>query len=105
MNRMVRLQLKAAAVIGADPNVEAYFSLVNAQGGPQGTGNSGRLQLRLKPRAERKLTPEQIIAELRPEAGSNSRHPNLSSESSADPHRRTADAHGVSVHPAGAGSG
>jgi HAE1 family hydrophobic/amphiphilic exporter-1 len=63
---MVRLQLKAAAVIGADPNVDAYFSLVNAQGGPQGTGNSGRLQLRLKPRAERKLTPEQIIEELRP---------------------------------------
>jgi HAE1 family hydrophobic/amphiphilic exporter-1 len=63
---MVRLQLKAAAVIGADPNVDAYFSLVNAQGGPQGMGNSGRLQLRLKPRAERKLTPEQIIEELRP---------------------------------------
>jgi HAE1 family hydrophobic/amphiphilic exporter-1 len=63
---MVRLQLKAAAVIGADPNVDAYFSLVNAQGGPQGAGNSGRLQLRLKPRAERKLTPEQIIEELRP---------------------------------------
>jgi HAE1 family hydrophobic/amphiphilic exporter-1 len=63
---MVRLELKAAAVIGADPNVEAYFSMVNAQGGNQGTGNSGRLQLRLKPRAQRKLTPEQIIAELRP---------------------------------------
>ncbi len=63
---MVRLQLKAAALIGADPNVDAYFSLVNAQGGPQGTGNSGRLQLRLKPRSERKLTPEQIIEELRP---------------------------------------
>jgi hydrophobic/amphiphilic exporter-1 (mainly G- bacteria), HAE1 family len=63
---MVRLQLKAAAVIGADPNVEAYFSLVNAQGGGQGTGNSGRLQLRLKPRSQRKLTPEQIIEELRP---------------------------------------
>jgi len=63
---MVRLQLKAAALIGADPNVDAFFSMVNAQGGPQGTGNSGRLQLRLKPRAERKLTPEQIIEELRP---------------------------------------
>ncbi len=62
---MVRLQLKAAAVVGADPNVDAYFSLVNAQGG-QGTGNSGRLQLRLKPRSQRKLTPEQIIEELRP---------------------------------------
>jgi len=52
--------------VGADPNVEAYFSMVNAQGGNQGSGNAGRLQLRLKPRAERKLTPEQIIEELRP---------------------------------------
>ena len=63
---MVRLQQKAAAVVGADPNVEAYFSLVNAMGGGQGSGNAGRLQLRLKPRAQRKLTPEQIIEELRP---------------------------------------
>ena len=63
---MVGLQLKAAAVISADPNVETFWSMVNAQGGGQGAGNSGRLQLRLKPRAERKLTPEQIIEELRP---------------------------------------
>ena len=63
---MVRLQKQANEVIGADPNVEAYFSLVNAQGGPQGSGNSGRLQLRLKPHDQRKLTPEQIIEELRP---------------------------------------
>jgi hydrophobic/amphiphilic exporter-1 (mainly G- bacteria), HAE1 family len=63
---MVRLQLKAAAVIGADPNVEAYFSLASAAGGIGGSGNSGRLQLRLKPRAQRRLTPEQIIEELRP---------------------------------------
>jgi len=63
---MVRLQQKAAAVVGADPNVEAYFSLVNAMGGGQSSGNAGRLQLRLKPRAQRKLTPEQIIEELRP---------------------------------------
>jgi len=67
---MVRLQQKAAAVVGADPNVEAYFSLVNAQGGGQSSGNAGRLQLRLKPRAERKLTPEQIIEELRPKLNS-----------------------------------
>jgi hydrophobic/amphiphilic exporter-1 (mainly G- bacteria), HAE1 family len=63
---MVRLQQKAAAIVGADPNVDAYFSLVNAQGGGQSSGNAGRLQLRLKPRARRKLTPEQIIEELRP---------------------------------------
>jgi HAE1 family hydrophobic/amphiphilic exporter-1 len=67
---MVRLQQKAAAVVGADPNVEAYFSLVNAQGGGQGSGNAGRLQLRLKPRAQRKVTPEQIIEELRPKLNS-----------------------------------
>jgi HAE1 family hydrophobic/amphiphilic exporter-1 len=92
---MVRLQQKAAAVIGADPNVEAYFSLVSAAGGIGGTGNSGRLQLRLKPRAQRSLTPE---------AQPHSRRPHLSSESTAHPRGRTADPHRVSVHSAIAGS-
>ena len=64
---MVRSQERVAAIVGADPNVEAYFSMVNAAGGNQGSGNAGRLQIRLKPRAERRLTPEQIIDGLRPQ--------------------------------------
>jgi HAE1 family hydrophobic/amphiphilic exporter-1 len=57
---MVQTQLAASAVIGADPNVEHYTSFAN---GPM---SFGRLNLRLTPRTERKLTPEQVIDELRP---------------------------------------
>jgi HAE1 family hydrophobic/amphiphilic exporter-1 len=63
---MVRLQQEVADVIGEDPNVEGYFSRAGGGGANSTTGNSGNLQLRLTPRAERKLTPEQIIEELRP---------------------------------------
>jgi HAE1 family hydrophobic/amphiphilic exporter-1 len=57
---MVRTQLAASAVIGADPNVEQFTSMAF---GPM---SFGRLNLRLTPRSERKLTPEQVIDELRP---------------------------------------
>jgi len=63
---MLRSQQQVAAIVGADPNVAAYFSLVNAAGGGQGSGNTGQLQIRLKPRSQRRLTPEQIIEGLRP---------------------------------------
>jgi HAE1 family hydrophobic/amphiphilic exporter-1 len=62
---MAKSQLQAATVVMADPNVDALFSNVNANGGNQGA-NAGRMQLRLKPRSQRTLTPEQIIEELRP---------------------------------------
>jgi hydrophobic/amphiphilic exporter-1 (mainly G- bacteria), HAE1 family len=62
---MAASQVQAAAVVMADPNVDALFSGVNASGGNNGA-NAGRMQLRLKPRSQRKLTPEQIIEELRP---------------------------------------
>ncbi len=65
---MVQQQARAAAVVAADPNVEAFMSFMGAGGGggPQQSVNQGRLFMRLKPRSERKLTPEQIIEELRP---------------------------------------
>ncbi|HTS47363.1 MAG TPA: efflux RND transporter permease subunit [Bryobacteraceae bacterium] len=65
---MVKSQLEVMKIIQADPNFNGFFSNVSASGGGPGggTGNSGRLQIRLKPRSERKLTPEQIIEELRP---------------------------------------
>ena len=63
---MVKAQTAAMKVIQEDPNVAVFFSNINAQGG-NGTGNSGRFQLRLKPRGPgRKLTPEELIEELRP---------------------------------------
>ncbi|HLG96937.1 MAG TPA: efflux RND transporter permease subunit [Bryobacteraceae bacterium] len=65
---MVRSQVAVANVINADPNFDGFFSAISAAGGGPGggTGNSGRLQIRLKPLSERKLSPEQIIEELRP---------------------------------------
>jgi HAE1 family hydrophobic/amphiphilic exporter-1 len=62
------LQEKVNAVFAADPNIEGFFSNVSAGGSNNNssTGNSGRYQLRLKPRTERKLTPEQVIEELKP---------------------------------------
>ena len=62
---MVKSQSEAAAIVQADPNVEGVFSTVNASGGNNGA-NAGRIFMRLKPRTERKLTPEQIIDEMRP---------------------------------------
>jgi HAE1 family hydrophobic/amphiphilic exporter-1 len=65
---MVEQQARAAAVVATDPNVEAFMSFMGSGGGggPQQAVNQGRLFMRLKPRSERKLTPEQIIEELRP---------------------------------------
>ena len=57
---MVRTQQAASAVIAADPNVDHFNVFAN---GPM---SFGRLNLRLKPRSERTLTPEQVIDELRP---------------------------------------
>jgi len=61
---MVERQQAAARVIQADPNVESFMSSVSS--GPLGTSNTGTLFIRLKPRHERKVTADQIIARLRP---------------------------------------
>ncbi len=63
---MVKSTTAAMKVFSEDPNVAVFFSGLNAQGG-NGSGNSGRFQLRLKERKEgRTLTPEEVIEELRP---------------------------------------
>ncbi len=48
-----------------DPNVETVMSSVGAVGSSP-TINTGRLFMRLRPRAERKLNADEIIQELRP---------------------------------------
>jgi HAE1 family hydrophobic/amphiphilic exporter-1 len=63
---MAKLQQQAAAVVAGDPNVEAFMSWVGASGNSAQQINQGRFFMRLKPRSQRKLTPEQIIEELRP---------------------------------------
>ena len=66
---MVKSQLQVAKIVEEDPNIAGFFSSVSAAGGGPGmggAGNSGQLQIRLNSRPPRKLTPEQIIEELRP---------------------------------------
>jgi len=62
---MSRLQQQTAAAIKGDPNLEAFISFMGT-GNQQGAVNQGRFFVRLKSRTERKLTPEQVIDELRP---------------------------------------
>ena len=64
-DEMVRHQQEVADVVGKDPNVAGLSS--NVGGGPGGGGlNQGRITIDLKPRKERTLSVDQIIAELRP---------------------------------------
>ena len=65
IEQMTRNQQQLAAIVAQDPNVESFFSSVGV-GGVALTGNTGRIFIKLKPRAERRLTAEQVIRELRP---------------------------------------
>jgi len=63
-DEMVRHQKQVADIIAADPNV---LSLSNNVGGGFGGGlNTGRMQVDMKPRDQRKLSVDETIAELRP---------------------------------------
>jgi hydrophobic/amphiphilic exporter-1 (mainly G- bacteria), HAE1 family len=64
-DEMVAHQQALAAIVGADPNVAAYMSSIGATG-PNATSNSGRIFMRLKPRAQRRLSADEIIEQLRP---------------------------------------
>ncbi|MDD2308868.1 MAG: efflux RND transporter permease subunit [Desulfuromonadaceae bacterium] len=55
-------QEAVAAIIAKDPNIDGFMSSIGGGGG----SNTGRFFMRLKPRNERKLSADQIIAELRP---------------------------------------
>jgi HAE1 family hydrophobic/amphiphilic exporter-1 len=60
---MVRYQSEVAAVLDHDSNIRDFDPLL---GIGSGTTNQGRIFTLLKPRAERKLSADEIIAELRP---------------------------------------
>jgi hydrophobic/amphiphilic exporter-1 (mainly G- bacteria), HAE1 family len=55
---MVKLQQQVTKVIRSSPYVDAFMSNISG-------GNAGRVMMRLKPRSERSVTPEQIIESLR----------------------------------------
>ncbi len=64
---MVKKQLEVMAVLRADPNIRTVTaSLGGGGGGGTGTANGGRMQIELVPRAERSLTADQVIDQLRP---------------------------------------
>src|SRR5436309_657448 len=64
-DEMVRHQLQVAEIVAKDPNVLAFSN--NAGGGPRGGAlNTGQISIDLKPRSERELSVDQIMAELRP---------------------------------------
>jgi hydrophobic/amphiphilic exporter-1 (mainly G- bacteria), HAE1 family len=62
---MLKHQQQIVNIIRKDPNIAAINSTVGS-GGPNGSANSGRLTIRLKPRDQRKLSSEEIIQELTP---------------------------------------
>jgi hydrophobic/amphiphilic exporter-1 (mainly G- bacteria), HAE1 family len=63
--QMVKYQQQLAAIVAQDPNVESFFSSVGV-GGVALTGNTGRIFMKLKPRAERPLNADELIRDLRP---------------------------------------
>jgi HAE1 family hydrophobic/amphiphilic exporter-1 len=54
-------QMAVAKIVAANTNVAAFMSAIGT-----GAGNNGRLFMRLKPRAERRLSADEVIQELRP---------------------------------------
>ncbi len=62
---MVKHQQAVAAVVGADPNVQAFMSSAGGRGGIGGT-NSGVIFVRLKPRSQRSLSADEVVNDLRP---------------------------------------
>ncbi len=62
---MMEHQRQLAAIVAADPNVEGFMSSIGA-GGPNASGNTGRMFIRLKRRDQRQLGAEEVVQELRP---------------------------------------
>ena len=62
---MVEHQRALAAIVAQDPNIRSFMSSVGAVGS-RPTSNTGSIFMVLKPRDERKLSPDEIIQQLRP---------------------------------------
>jgi HAE1 family hydrophobic/amphiphilic exporter-1 len=62
--KMAELQQQAAAIVLQNPHIAGFMSSIGV-GGPNSTGNTGRIFMNLKPRKERP-SADAIIAELRP---------------------------------------
>ena len=69
---MIKHQQQIADIVKQEPNVDSFMSSVGA-GGPNGTGNTGRVFIHPKPRSERKLSADEVIQEFRPKLKRRSR--------------------------------
>jgi len=68
---MMGLHNRLTSIIEADPNVQSYMSSIGVgNGSPNIALNQGRILIVLKPRSERALTVDQVIAELSPKLAS-----------------------------------
>jgi HAE1 family hydrophobic/amphiphilic exporter-1 len=65
---MVDYQLAVSEIVRKDPGVDAFMTVVGGGGGMSSV-NTGRMIVRLKPRAERKDKVDQIIQRLRKKLG------------------------------------
>lgn len=65
-HEMLAKQMEVAEIVQRNPNVAAVMSSVGQAGGNTG-GNIGRIVVRLKPRAERELSADEVIQQLRRE--------------------------------------
>jgi hydrophobic/amphiphilic exporter-1 (mainly G- bacteria), HAE1 family len=65
LDDMIRHQNTIAEIIRRDPNVEAFASTVGS-GGRNSGGNNGTIFIGLKPFAQRKLSADEVVEELRP---------------------------------------
>ena len=64
-DEMVKHQQAVAAIAYRDPNVDSINSSVGA-GGPNASANAGRILIELKPRAQGRLSADEVVQELRP---------------------------------------
>ncbi len=62
--QMSEYQQKVSDIVRNDPNVESVMSSCGGSG--WGSANTGRMNVMLKPRRQRKLTVNQVVEELRP---------------------------------------
>ena len=63
---LARHQFEVTDIIAKDPDIAGFSSNIGIGGGGGGAANQGRIGIDLKPRAERKRSVDQIMADLRP---------------------------------------
>ena len=62
--QMVESQNKVVDLVSQDENIESFSSRLGVSG-PNAAGNAGRFFVRLKPREDRKLSADEVVAQLR----------------------------------------